>query len=445
MLAYLVCQHITGYLAARPVEMGQKALKGMRSMPLIIVLCMMAESVGAQEAREGLSIAEKQPLAPTPPMGWMSWERFRCETDCNAHPNACINEELYIEMAKLLVEDGYLAAGYDQISIDDCWESKTRDATGRLRPNATRFPSGIKALGDTIHALGARFGIYSDMGTHTCGGYPGSQGHEQIDAQTFAEWGVDYLKLDGCYNNQEGYVTGYPKMGRALEGSGRNITYSCSWPAYLGTNETAKNFSEFRRAGCHLWRNWDDISNTWESIVSIIDHWGDYSKVLQESGGPNSWNDMDMLIIGNDHYGKVLPSDNARAQMAIWSVCASPLFMSNDLRTVTDEYRQILLNPEVIAVNQDPMGIPGVRATPKGDQEVWIRRLFDGSTAVALLNKRSKDAKTEISVDLRTLGVNVPDKAKVRDLFERVDLPEITKGQLTAVVPREGVTFVKVY
>jgi hypothetical protein len=140
-------------------------------------------------------------------MGWMSWQVFRCETNCDTHPDKCVNEALYTQTADALAADGYLAAGYTTVSIDDCWEDLAgRDkTTGRLLPDPKRFPAGMKSLGDHMHGKGVSFGIYSDEGTRTCGGFPGSEGHEDTDAKTFAAWGVDYLKLDGCYNNKTGY------------------------------------------------------------------------------------------------------------------------------------------------------------------------------------------------------------------------------------------------
>ena len=146
----------------------------------------------------------------------------------------------------------------ETVSIDDCWEEKSppRDAQGRLAPDSKRFPSGFKALADYMHKQNVSFGIYSDMGTKTCGGYPGTQGHELIDAQTFAAWGVDYLKLDGCnvVGGHDGYAAGYPKMGKAMQASGRDMVYSCSWPAYMGSNESTKPFDAMIAGGCNLWR-----------------------------------------------------------------------------------------------------------------------------------------------------------------------------------------------
>lgn len=328
----------------------------------------------------------------TPPMGWMSWEIFRCQIDCQKYPDSCVNEQLYRQMADRLAGDGYLAAGYKTVSIDDCWENLNppRDANNRLQPDPTRFPSGMKALADYMHSKGVEFGIYSDMGTKTCGGYPGSKGYEEIDAQTFAGWGVDYLKLDGCYNDQAGYEIGYPKMGAALNATGRPFGYSCSWPAYLGDDESTKPFDKFIAAGCNLWRNWDDIQDNWASLASIIDHWGDYSAVLSKAAGPGHWNDPDMLLIGTSGITTV----EAQTQMAIWAIVAAPLIMGNDLRSIPADHKAILLNREVIAVNQDPLGRQGVRVSPKGSSEVWKRELQGGAMAVALLNKNAVPADT---------------------------------------------------
>jgi len=379
-------------------------------------------------------------LARTPPMGWMSWERFRCVIDCVRYPDDCIGEKLYMTMTDHIANDGYLAAGYNHVSIDDCWENHDgRDSHGRLYADEHRFPSGFKALGDYMHKKGVKFGIYSDCGTKTCGGFPGSLHHEKVDAQTFAEWGVDYLKYDGCYNNQQGYYSGYPDMGTALQASGRNITYSCSWPAYLGSDEGSKPWDAMIAAGCNLWRNWGDIDNTWKSLESIINHWGDYSSALQKNSGPGHWNDPDMVLCGDDHHGKTLSTDQCKCQMSIWSIMAAPLIMSNDLRTVTSAYKAILQNREVIAVDQDPKGQSGARISPKGDQEVWARTLGDGSVAVALLNKGS--SSSAITAKFSDVGFHFT-KAQVRDLWAQKDLGS-SSNSITMTVPATGVVMVK--
>jgi len=285
-------------------------------------------------------------------------------------------------MTDHIVADGYVNAGYNQVSIDDCWENHAgRDSEGKLISDSSRFPS-MKDLGDYMHSKGIKFGTYSDEGTKTCGGYPGSKGYEESDAQTFASWGVDYLKLDGCYNNQAGYVTGYPAMGAALQASGRNITYSCSWPAYLGSDESSKPFDAMIEAGCNLWRNWDDIQCNWGSLSSIIDHWGQYGSVLAKWAGPGHWHDMDMLLIGNG----CLSEDEERTQMAIWAISASPLIMGNDLRSIPADSKAILLNRDAIAVSQDKLGKMGVKISGDSTQ-VWARHLENGHVAVGLYNK----------------------------------------------------------
>jgi len=271
--------------------------------------------------------------------------------------------------------------------MDDCWEQKNppRDSQGRLVADPTRFPSGMKSLGDYMHTQGVQFATYTAESTLTCGGYPASEGHEDIDAQTFADWGVDYMKVDGCGSTSY-YPTGYPLMGSALNSTGRDIIYSCSWPAYLGTDETTKTtcYQTMIDIGCNLWRNWDDIQCDWSSLSSIIDHYGDYGAYLQQWAGPGHWNDPDMLLIGND----CITDDEARTQMAIWSILAAPLIMGNDLRAVVPNHSKILLNSEAIAVDQDPLGKQGLRMTPKGPSEIWARNLQDASLAVGLFNKQ---------------------------------------------------------
>lgn len=342
-------------------------------------------------------------LARTPPMGWMSWQAFRCQTDCTSHPDDCVNERLYMQMADAMSEGGYLEAGYNQVSIDDCWEDlKGRNSDGELVADPDRFPSGMKVLGDYMHSKNIDFGTYSDAGTRTCGGFPGSKGYEEIDAKTFASWGVDYLKLDGCYNDETGFVHDYPAMGAALQASGRNITYSCSWPAYLGGDESTKPFDAMIDAGCNLWRNWIDIQCDWGVTDRIIEHWGQYGEVMVATAGPGHWHDPDMLLIG----AGCLTSEEERTQMAIWSIVAAPLVMGNDLRNVSQSSKSILLNKDAIAVDQDTLGKMGKRldsqASPKQNwtqdflgrdvssatsTEIWSRELSGGDVAVALYNR----------------------------------------------------------
>uniref|UniRef100_A0A674ED32 Alpha-galactosidase n=1 Tax=Salmo trutta TaxID=8032 RepID=A0A674ED32_SALTR len=227
----------------------------------------------------------------TPPMGWMSWERFHCNIDCENDPKNCISENLFRGMADRLAEDGWKEMGYDHVMIDDCWSSMLRDKDGRLQPDPQRFPGGIAKLARYLHNRGLKLGIYGDLGTHTCGGYPGTTLDKiETDAQMFASWGVDFLKLDGCYSNEEEQQKGYPLMSKALNATGRPIGYSCSWPAYRGGLLPSVNYTLLGEI-CNLWRNYDDIQDSWDSVQEITDWFFDNQEILQ----PGRWNDPDMV------------------------------------------------------------------------------------------------------------------------------------------------------
>ncbi|XP_054844640.1 alpha-N-acetylgalactosaminidase isoform X2 [Eublepharis macularius] len=333
-----------------------------------------------------LSQALENGLMRTPPMGWLAWERFRCNIDCKKDPQNCISEKLFMEMANCLVTDGWKDLGYVYVNIDDCWMAKERDARGQLVPDPERFPSGIRALADYVHSLGLKLGIYGDLGTHTCSGYPGTT-LDQIeqDAFTFAEWGVDMLKLDGCYSSAEYQAQGYPRMTKALNATGRQIAYSCSWPAYQGGLPPQVNYSLLTNI-CNLWRNYDDIQDSWDSILSIVDWFSKHQDVLQPAAGPGHWNDPDMLIIGN--FG--LSEEQSRSQMALWTVLAAPLFLSTDLRSISQSSQEILQNKLMIKINQDPLGIQGRRILQeKSHIEVFLRPLSHSASALVFFSRRT--------------------------------------------------------
>jgi len=331
---------------------------------------------------------------------------------------------MYKSQADAIAKLGLTKLGYTGIHMDDCWEQKTpkRDpATGRLVPNATRFPSGLKALGDYFHARGATFGLYTAESPTTCGGYPASANNEALDAQTFADWGVDYLKVDGC--GPAGYYKGgYKAMGAALEASGRDIVYSCSWPAYTGSNESTKPFGEYIMDGCNLWRNYADIQCNWNSLSDIIDHWGDYAYALAPFAGPGHWHDMDMLLVG----ANCIAPEEERTQFAIWSLMAAPLIMGNDLRNVSDASLAILSNKAAIRVNQDPLGQMGLRlSTSSGDaQQIWARNLADGSVAVGLYNKLGGGSKAGVASDIKVCfkDLNLFGSVAVTDVWTGANL-----------------------
>ncbi|NWX12500.1 NAGAB acetylgalactosaminidase, partial [Aegotheles bennettii] len=331
------------------------------------------------------SVALENGLALTPPMGWMTWERFRCNVECQVDPRNCISEWLIRDMADRMAEDGWREVGYQYVNIDDCWSAKKRDAAGRLVADPERFPSGIKALADYVHSRGLKLGIYADLGTFTCGGYPGTTLNEvQQDAQTFAEWGVDMLKLDGCYSSAKEQAEGYPDMARALNATGRPIVYSCSWPAYQGGLPPKVNYTVLAEV-CNLWRNYGDIQDSWASVLSIIDWYSAHQDVLQPAAGPGHWNDPDMLIIGN--FG--LSYEQSRSQMALWTVLAAPLLMSTDLRTISQSAKEILQNRLMIQINQDPLGIQGRRIVKeKCNIEVFLRPLSQSASALVFFSRR---------------------------------------------------------
>jgi len=356
-------------------------------------------------------------LALTPPMGWLSWERYECTTNCKLYPQGCINEDLFREMADALVDGDYIAFGYDTVTIDDCWPAKTRDAEGKLIPDPNRFPSGIKALADYIHAKDLKFGIYQDYGTYTCAGYPGIKGHLETDANTFAGWGVDYVKIDGCNADVHEYDSGYPAFGKFMNATGRPMVYSCSWPDYQRAAKVPINWTSIEET-CNLWRIYNDIFDSWSSVGSIIDWFGD-NKDLIPHAGPGHWNDPDMLLIGN--FG--LTYDQSKAQMAIWAILAAPLIMSVDLRTIGQEYKEILQNRDIIDVDQDPLGIMGQRVTPKGDLEVWMREVLpevngSRSCAAVVFNKAVSFHPTIFTMKL----ADYPDYIEPNNTYTVMDL-----------------------
>ncbi|XP_047497548.1 alpha-N-acetylgalactosaminidase-like [Penaeus chinensis] len=379
-----------------------------------VLLGALAISVVVQGLENG--------LARTPPMGWLAWERFRCNTDCENDPHNCISEQLFMTMADLLVSRGYSSLGYNVVSLDDCWPEHERDEQGKLQADSKRFPSGIPALADYMHKKGLYFGIYEDYGNYTCGGYPGILGHLKTDADTFAEWGVDYVKLDGCYADPKDMDQGYPDFGQFLNATNRPMVYSCSWPDYQLASGMTPNWTSII-ATCNLWRNFDDIQDSWASVASIINYYGDNQDDIAVNAGPGHWNDPDMLIIGN--YG--LSYEQSKAQMAMWAIFAAPLLMSVDLRSIDPKYEAILQNKDVIAVNQDPLGIQGRRISKENNIEMWTRPISpshgdDHSYAVAVLSQRTDGTPTAVTLTLKSLGLTSADGYHVTDLFDNYSL-----------------------
>lgn len=358
-------------------------------------------------------------LGRTPPMGWLSWERFQCNINCVRDPENCISEWLFKETAEAMISEGYRDAGYVYVNIDDCWMSMDRDITGRLQADSERFPSGIKHLADYMHTRGLKLGIYGDVGTKTCAGYPGSMGHLYGDAQTFAEWDIDMVKMDGCYADVRDLDKLYPIFNDAINRTGRPMVYSCSWPAYQVMFGITPNYKAMTQH-CNLWRNYMDISDSWQSVLYTIDYYASVQKMLTSSAGPGHWHDPDMLIIGN--FG--LSYDQCKTQMALWSIFAAPLLMSHDLRRTRPEHKEILLNKAVIAINQDPLGKMGKKVYASGAIEIWTRPvtpvLADGfhSFAIVFFNRRDTGNAEDVGVRLRLIGLRYPNGYRVTDLFD---------------------------
>jgi alpha-galactosidase len=353
-------------------------------------------------------------LARTPPMGWNSWNHFACD----------VSSKLIRETADAIAANGMRDAGYQYVVIDDCWQV-ARDRNGRLVADSARFPEGMKALADYVHSKGLKFGLYTDAGRRTCQGRPGTYQHEEMDARTFAEWGVDYVKEDWCYAEGLDAPTQYARFRDALARAGRPIVLSiCEW----GSNRPW----EWGPATGHLWRTTGDIEDRWNSVLALIDLNAQYALAAK----PGAWNDPDMLEVGNGG----MTDDEYRAHFSLWAIMAAPLMAGNDVRSMSAETRAILLNTEVIAVDQDSLGVQGMLVAEESPGlQVWVKRLADGSRAVALLNRTG--VATAMSATWWRLGLRGP--ARVRDLWAHADRGTFT-GKYSATVPPHGVVMVRV-
>jgi len=352
--------------------------------------------------------------ARTPPMGWNSWNHFACKVTAADVRSA----------ADAIVSTGMKSAGYIYVNIDDCWQG-TRDQKGVIHPNE-KFPD-MKGLSDYVHTKGLKLGIYSSPGPKTCGGYEGSLGHEELDAQTYANWGIDYLKYDYCsfQGDVPAQMAAYKKMHEALEKTGRAIVFSlCQY----GMDRVWRWGPS---VGGNLWRTTGDISDDYDRMAYI----GFGQNGLERFAAPGHWNDPDMLEVGNGKMNK----DEYRTHMSLWCLLAAPLLAGNDLSKMTPDTLAILTNPEVIAVDQDALGIQGHRAAQEGQLEVWVKLLADGSKAVGLFNRG--ESVMPVTAHFRDVGVG--DTASVRDLWEKRDLG-VFNSSFTAQVPTHGVVLLKV-
>lgn len=358
------------------------------------------------------SLALDNGLGLTPQMGWNSWNHYHCS----------INQTLIQQSADALVSSGLAKAGYNYVNLDDCWEASERNADGELYGDPTAFPDGMKALGDYIHNAGLLYGVYSSAGTATCQGRPASLGYETVDAQSFADWGVDYLKYDNCNNEGIPPTQRYPVMRDALNATGRKIFYSiCEWgreePALWGP-ETGNS-----------WRTTGDIEDAWISVLTRLE----LNNVWWKYAGPGGWNDPDMLEVGN---GRLTYNEEV-AHFSLWALVKAPLLVGCDVTSLSQTTLDILTNTEVIAVNQDAMGEQGRRISiPTPGSEVWAGPLASGAWAVVLLN--TGFAPVPITCDFTTIGFDAAASVAIRDLWLHQDMGTFT-GSYTATVQPHGV------
>jgi len=376
-------------------------------------------------AATGSLSAQSTTLAATPPMGWNSWNHFAGQvTDADVRA-----------AADAMVSSGMRDAGYVYVNIDDTWEGQ-RDAKGFIHSNS-KFPD-MKALGDYIHSRGLKFGIYSSPGPQTCARYEGSYGHEDQDAATYASWGVDYLKYDLCsYGNimkDESHgdpkianalmQQAYEKMHRAILKTGRPIVLSmCQY----GWDEVWKWGP---KVGGNLWRTTDDIKDNYARMSQI----GFGQAGLAKYAGPGHWNDPDMLEVGNGHMSR----DEYRTHMSLWAILAAPLLAGNDLSQMTQETKDILMNKDVIAIDQDALGKQGDRLSAEGPQEIWTRPLANGAMAVGLFNRG--DFPLTITFHFKDAGL--PSTIHARDIWAGKDLGPL-HDSYTAEVPQHGVVLLR--
>eukprot|EP00250_Pteridium_aquilinum_P019042 c24269_g1_i1 orf=135-1352(+) len=386
-------------------------------LPCLLLLLISLQALDASRGsirRERRALLENG-LGRTPPMGWNSWNHYKCN----------VTEKLVQQTADAMLSSGLANLGYRYINIDDCWAQWHRNSGGYLVANTSSFPSGIKALADYVHARGLMLGIYSDAGTHTCQGQPGSLYYEDKDAATFASWGIDYLKYDNCHNKKLPPEPRYRRMSDALLHSGRDIFFSiCEW----GRNDPA------------TWA--PSIGNSWRTTQDITDKWSRMHKIADQNNGwaayagPGAWNDPDMLEVGNGGMTK----EEYVTHFSLWALMKAPLLVGCDISNMSSDTLEILSNKEVIDVNQDSLGVQGKRVRKYGPSkklEVWAGPLSGNRIVVLLWNRRPKPSMVRAEWDDLVLDNETP--VQVRDLWEHQDLPSLYTGSIEVLVKAHGV------
>lgn len=409
------------------VPMHRRLLRLLTAAALTLSACVTASAGATAEAAPGSP-------ALTPPLGWNSWNSFGCGVD----------ETQVRQAADAMVSSGMKDAGYQYVVVDDCWFDPQRDSAGNLRADPTKFPSGMKALGDYIHSKGLKFGIYEAPNERTCaqgvGSYPGStgsKGHEAQDAATFASWGVDYLKYDWCSSSGtlDQQVAQFTLMRDALRATGRPIVYSINPNSFHAITGATYNWGEV----ADLWRTTEDLLDIWQngntnSYPMGVGNVLDIDAPLAAQSGPGHWNDPDMLVVGRPG----LSLNESRSHFALWSLLSAPLIAGNDIRTMSSDVSAILRNPRLLAVDQDSLGAGGRRVRDDGDTEVFAKPLSDGSVAVGLFNRGSGTA---------TVTATAAQVGLTGGSFTLTDLwtggTSSTSGQISASVPAHGVAVFK--
>lgn len=364
-----------------------------------VIFCLMAVCFFAHQPVKAQKYDE---LARTPQMGWSSWNKFAGN----------INEKLLREVADAMAESGLRDAGYVYLNIDDCWHGE-RDSLGFIQCDPKRFPSGIKALADYVHSKGLKLGIYSDAGRKTCAGRPGSFGHEYQDALQYARWGIDYLKYDWCDSEDINPVGAYNLMRDALRAAGRPILFSmCEWGQSKPWRWAANT--------SHSWRTTGDIYNAFDGTLDhgkgFVQHGVlqilDMQDGLRKYAGPGHWNDPDMLEVGN---GQTVNED--RAHFTMWCLLAAPLILGNDVRKMSEETKAIIMNKDVIAINQDELGVQGLRFGRMGQLEIWFKPLADGDWAFCILNRGT--TPTTYTIDWQQFNFTDDEVSKRSTAFDK--------------------------
>ena len=383
----------------------------------------LASPALADRQREAPAAVNAGPAA-TPPMGWNDWYTFFCD----------VNEKLVEQTADAMVSSGMRDAGYDYVNLDDCWAASARDADGHLQADPVKFPHGIKAVADYVHARGLKLGIYEDVGTKTCAGYPGSYGHVQDDADTFASWAVDFVKVDWCnvpfgdfpgLTHQQVAVKLYTAYGQALRATGRPMVFSiCEWDPSLQPWTWAPAIS-------NMWRTNNDYGSQWSQSLANIDQ----EAPLGKYAGPGHWNDPDILMVG-----KMATGAEDQAHFSAWAMLAAPLLAGNDLRNMSAATKAILTNREVIAVDQDRLGAQATRLSHTSAADVWTRTLAGGDRAVMLLNRG--ETSVRISTTAQAAGLPAAGAYAVRDLWTHKTAE--SAGEIAASVPAHSAALYRV-